>query len=109
MCSSGHPKLRTLLLALPRAPYPGLGMPKREAAIAGGRVSEGAVGVIRPIAGAVYGDWPLLPAAGPPSTRRDSLVARIRDRWRGGSAISALENALEIVRAYATTSGRDAA
>jgi hypothetical protein len=60
-------------------------------------------------ASAVYGDWPLLPAAGPPSTRRDSLVARIRDRWRGGSAISALENALEIVRAYATTGGRDAA
>jgi hypothetical protein len=58
---------------------------------------------------AVYGDWPLLPAAGPPSTRRTSLVARIRDRWRGGSAISALENALEIVRAYAATGGRDAA
>jgi hypothetical protein len=58
---------------------------------------------------AVYGDWPLLPAAGPPSTRSSSLVARIRARWQGGSAISALENALEIVRAHTPTGGREAA
>jgi hypothetical protein len=52
---------------------------------------------------AVYGEWPLLP--GPPSGSRfeETLLSRIRRRWRGGGPLSALENAIEITRAY--TSG----
>src|SRR5438094_151078 len=47
---------------------------------------------------AVYGEWPGFPA--PPDGRPDnSLVTRIRHRWHDSGPLSALENALEIVRA----------
>jgi hypothetical protein len=40
----------------------------------------------------------------------NELVARIRDRWDpGGSPVAALENALEIVKAYAGRARRQAA
>ena len=56
---------------------------------------------------AVYGDWPLL--AGPSGGRPDnSLVTRIRSRWHDSGPLSALENAVEIIRAYLSP-GRAAA
>lgn len=49
---------------------------------------------------AVYGEWPLLP--GPPSDRPEpSPVSRIRSRWRESDGpMSALNNAVEIIRFY---------
>lgn len=59
-------------------------------------------------AGAVYGEWPGFPV--PPNGRPDnSLIARIHRRWHDSGPISALENALEIVRAYVGNRGRAAA
>ena len=50
---------------------------------------------------AVYGDWPLLP--GPASPRAsETPLSRIRSRWRPSDGpLSALENAMAIIRAYA--------
>ncbi len=51
---------------------------------------------------AVYGEWPLLP--GPPSDDRPepSPVRRIRSKWRDSDGpMSALGNAVEIMKAYA--------
>jgi hypothetical protein len=49
---------------------------------------------------AVYGEWPLTGGGrSSPSFERTPL-AQIRDRWEGSSAISALQNAVAIVRAY---------
>ncbi len=47
---------------------------------------------------AVYGEWP-------PEERsaETTAVVRIRDDWQGSGPSSALDNALEILRAYATT------
>jgi hypothetical protein len=43
-------------------------------------------------------------------TKPDALVARIRSRWQSGdSPVAALENALQIVRAYVGKSRRQAA
>jgi hypothetical protein len=67
-------------------------------------------GLLVSVAGvqAVYGDWPLLP--GEPRRKPDnSLVHRIRSRWHDSGPISALDNALEIVRAYLGSQGRRAA
>lgn len=60
-------------------------------------------------ASALYGDPdPLAPAmpGGPPAPP-DSLVARIHPRWTpGDSPVAALQNALQIVRAYLGSSGQ---
>jgi|SRR5947209_10396637 len=59
------------------------------------RVSVGDVG-------AVYGEWPLFP--GPPdgSRRTDTPVSRIRRRWHDGDGpLAALDNARQIIEAYA--------
>ena len=49
---------------------------------------------------AVYGEWPLLP--GPTSPHRaETPVSKLRREWRESSgALGALENAVQIVRAY---------
>lgn len=67
-------------------------------------------GLLVQVAGvqAVYGDWPLFPGR-PDGRPENSLVRRIRARWHDSEPISALENALEIVKAYLGSSGRVAA
>ena len=62
-----------------------------------------------PDGSAVYGEWPLIPSSGSPSPDfRRSPLSRIRERWSGSNAHSALENAVAIIRAYAPR-GRAAA
>jgi hypothetical protein len=57
---------------------------------------------------AVYGEWPLTGGGGgSPSFQRTPLV-RIRNRWHDSGALSALENAIRIIREYAPK-GRAAA
>lgn len=71
--------------------------------------AEGAWGLHVAVADvqAVYGNWPLLP--GPPSgAPSDSLVTRIRSRWHDSGPISALENAIEVIRGYLTERTRAA-
>lgn len=59
---------------------------------------------------AVYGEWPLLGGGGGRGGGfENSPLVRIRRRWHHGSdALSALANAVEIIRAYAPA-GRAAA
>jgi hypothetical protein len=49
---------------------------------------------------AVYGEWPLLPSGPPTASFEQTPLSRIRSRWERGSALSALENAVQIIRAY---------
>ena len=58
---------------------------------------------------AVYGEWPLTGGGGGSPGFQKTPLARIRDRWAGSSALSALENAMSIVREYGPRSGRRAA
>jgi hypothetical protein len=49
---------------------------------------------------AVYGEWPLVGGGrGGPSFRNSPLV-RIRNRWHDSGPLSALENAVQIIREY---------
>jgi len=48
---------------------------------------------------AVYGEWPLVGGGGSPSFRKSPLV-RIRERWHDSGPVSALENAIQIIREY---------
>ena len=57
---------------------------------------------------AVYGEWPLVPGGRSPSFQNTPLV-RIRNRWNGSSPLSALENAIAIIREYGPRSVRRAA
>jgi hypothetical protein len=57
---------------------------------------------------AVYGDWPLLSGPSGGGSFRQTPLSQIRGRWSGSSAHSALENAIQIIRAYAPR-GRAAA
>jgi hypothetical protein len=58
---------------------------------------------------AAYGDWPLTGGSPRnPDFSRTPLV-RIRERWHDSGPLSALENAIEIVKAYAGRSARAAA
>lgn len=50
---------------------------------------------------AVYGEWPLLPAPSGGGGFQQTPLSRIRSRWSGSSAQSALENAIAIIREYA--------
>jgi hypothetical protein len=52
---------------------------------------------------AVYGEWPLLGGGGGSPGFQNTPLARIRDRWHDSGPLSALANAIEIVRAYAST------
>jgi len=51
---------------------------------------------------AAYGEWPLAGGGGP-SFQQTPLV-RIHKRWHDSGPLSALENAIEIIRAYASSS-----
>lgn len=57
---------------------------------------------------AAYGEWPLAGGPGSPSFQNSPLV-RIRSRWHDSGPFSALENAVEIIRAYVTTAATRAA
>jgi hypothetical protein len=54
---------------------------------------------------AAYGEWPLSGGTAAPSFQQTAL-ARIRRRWHDRGPLSALENAMEIVRAYNGGSAR---
>jgi hypothetical protein len=49
---------------------------------------------------AVYGEWPLLPGPSGGGSFQQTPLSRIRSRWNGSSAHSALENAVAIIREY---------
>jgi hypothetical protein len=49
---------------------------------------------------AVYGEWPLLPGPSGGGGFHQTPLSRIRSRWNGSSAHSALENAVAIIREY---------
>jgi hypothetical protein len=55
---------------------------------------------------AVYGEWPLVGGgSGDPSFRKSPLV-RIRERWHDSGPVSALENAIQIIREYTPRGGQ---
>jgi hypothetical protein len=59
---------------------------------------------------AAYGEWPLAPGGGGGDpTFQNSPLVRIRNRWHDSGPLSALANAIDIVRAYASGSSRAAA
>lgn len=49
---------------------------------------------------AVYGEWPLVGGGGRSPSFQNSPLVRIRNRWHDSGPLSALANAIEIVRAY---------
>jgi hypothetical protein len=49
---------------------------------------------------AVYGEWPLVGGGGGSPDFRNAPLVRIRNRWHDSGPLSALENAIEIIRAY---------
>jgi hypothetical protein len=57
---------------------------------------------------AAYGEWPLSGGGGSPSFQETPL-ARIRRRWHDSEPLSALENAMQIIRAYSSRRTRQAA
>ena len=57
---------------------------------------------------AVYGEWPLRGGPPGPTFQRTPLV-QIHKRWHDSGPLSALENAVQILRAYTTARGRRAA
>ena len=57
---------------------------------------------------AVYGKWPLAPSGPPSPSFQQSPLSRIHDRWDRSGPLSALENAIAIIREYAPR-GRAAA
>lgn len=58
---------------------------------------------------AVYGEWPLSGGGGGDVTFQNTPLVRIRNRWEGSGPLSALENAVAIIRAYAPSASRRAA
>lgn len=57
---------------------------------------------------AVYGEWPLSDGGGRSPDSQNTPLVRIRNRWHDSGPLSALANAIEIIRAYAPR-GRAAA
>ena len=57
---------------------------------------------------AVYGEWPVAGAGGGSPSFRSTPLVRIRNRWHDSGPLSALENAIQIIREYAPQ-GRRAA
>lgn len=62
--------------------------------------------VVVPGGVAVYGEWPLAGGGGGSPSFRKSPIVRIRERWHDSGPLSALENAIQIIREY-TPRGRD--
>jgi hypothetical protein len=58
---------------------------------------------------AVYGEWPLVWGGGGSATFQRTPLVRIRNRWHDSGPLSALANAVEIIRAYLPGRGRRAA
>lgn len=58
---------------------------------------------------AVYGDWPLSGGGGGGSGFQNTPLVRIRNRWHDSGPLSALENAIQIIRGYAGDTRRRAA
>lgn len=59
---------------------------------------------------AVYGDWPLAaPKERPDPIFQRTPLVRIRKRWHDSGPLSALDNAVEILRTYAVRTARRAA
>ena len=50
---------------------------------------------------AVYGEWPLTGGGGGSPSFQNTPLVRIRNRWHDSGPISALENAIQIIREYA--------
>lgn len=57
---------------------------------------------------AVYGQWPLGGGGGGSPSFQNTPLVRIRNRWHDSGPLSALENAIQIIREYAPR-GRRAA
>lgn len=49
---------------------------------------------------AVYGEWPLVGGSGTSPDFQNTPLVRIRNRWHDSGPLSALANAVEIIRAY---------
>lgn len=49
---------------------------------------------------AVYGEWPLVGGSGGSPDFQNTPLVRIRNRWHDSGPLSALANAIEIIRAY---------
>jgi hypothetical protein len=58
---------------------------------------------------ASYGEWPLSGRGGDRPDFRKTPLVRIRERWHDSGPLSALENAIEIIKAYSGRSNRVAA
>jgi hypothetical protein len=58
---------------------------------------------------AVYGEWPLVSSGGGSPSFENSPLVKIRNLWHDSGPISALENAVQIIRAYGPTSAQRAA
>ena len=58
---------------------------------------------------AVYGEWPLGGGGGRSPGFQNTPLVRIRNRWHDSGPLSALENALQIIREYVPRGGRKAA
>lgn len=51
---------------------------------------------------AAYGEWPLSRGGGEGSSFQHTPLVRIRSRWHDSGPLSALENAIQIIREYTT-------
>jgi hypothetical protein len=49
---------------------------------------------------AVYGEWPLTGGGSADPSFQNTPLVRIRNRWHDSGPVSALQNAVEILRAY---------
>ena len=55
---------------------------------------------------AVYGEWPLVGGGGGSPSFQNTPLFKIRNRWHDSGPISALENAVAILREYTPRGGR---
>lgn len=58
---------------------------------------------------ACYGEWPLTGGGGGSASFQKTPLVQIRNRWHDSGPLSALENAAQIIRAYASKPVRRAA
>jgi hypothetical protein len=55
---------------------------------------------------AAYGEWPLSGGGPPSQSFRNTALFRIHDRWHDSGPLSALENAIQILREYVPRGSR---
>jgi hypothetical protein len=58
---------------------------------------------------AAYGEWPLSGGGGRSPSFQNTPLVRIRNRWQDSGPLSALENAIQIIREYVPRGRRAAA